>query len=272
MEANTSYPTNPNQTKQMTDTFTTNAWAFDGSGNNWVEYPKGVNKDGKGLENGLFVGGHTYSAFDKANKYAEAFAAQDYDYVVNNTTDTTGLKAMTGIEVVATRVADNSAPSKEWDAEAVDAAALDQVKTFGSHKAGLRGAIRACDIGAASIKTGKTEKKEAALDKALKIAFTPDITHDDVSWDLVGEIVEEGSDPMEAMIEAEEEANSWESLMAKAKAAMTTDEWALVIAKANGMNQTAIAEEMGVSKMAISKRFRVIAKKAVKATGVAFVA
>ena len=286
----------------MTNTFTTTAWAFDGSGNNWVSYPKGVNADGKGLENGLFIGGHTFGcpgdlqgiAAEKAikagkfsknttkgkvaadwkakaykdqtlcSKTSTPFTDQDYDYVVNNSTDTTGLKAMKGVEVVAIAPVDNTITT-EWDAESAAEAVKTQVATFGKAHWGV-GNISS---------TKKCALKEAALDKSLNAAFKSKVNSTDalsLDTSMDSDWTPVSADPMEAMIEAEEEASSWETLMAKAKAAMTTDEWAMVIAKANGKNQTAIAEEWGVSKMAISKKFKVIAKKAVKATGVAFVA
>ena len=246
----------------MTNTFTTTAWAFDGSGNNWVSYPKGFNAQGKGLENGLFKGGHTYSAFDKETKFKMAFASQNSDYEVNNSTDTTGLKAMSGVEVVAIAPVDTTM-NTEWDAEAVAEAVSTQVATFGKTTWGV-GNIHS---------TKKVALKEAALDKSLNAAFknktyntnvlSLDTTMDS-DWTPVG------GDPMDALIEEE---NEMEAMMAKAKAAVTTDEWAMVIAKANGATQTEIAEAFGYcNNGGVSKKFSTIYKKVKKATGVSCVA
>jgi hypothetical protein len=262
----------------MTNTFTTTAWAFDGSGNNWVSYPKGFNAQGKGLENGLFKGGHSYSAQagktktyandddwkdPKAVKWAAptAFAYQADDYVVNNSTDTTGLKAMTGVEVVAIAPVDTTITT-EWDAEAVADAVKTQVATFGKVSYGVKGTTT----------SKKVAYKAAALDKTLDAAFATEATHNPKFIDTTKDVAwyPTSSDPMDALIEEEDEM---EAMMAKAKAAVTTDEWAMVLAKANGATQTEIAEAFGYcNNGGVSKKFSTIYKKVKKATGVAFVA
>lgn len=195
------------------------------------------------------------------------------EYVVNNSTDTDDIKAIFGGQAVAIPVADNSAPTTKWDQVAVNAAALDQIKTFGDHRAGIRGAIRACDVGAAVIKGGKYEAKAAALDKALKIAFTPRISENEVVLDTTvdSDWTPTTGDPLDAMIEAEEKVSSTQALLAKVRRVLSQDQWALVVARANGLTQAEIAEKEGVSQMAISLRLKTINKKAVKATGIALV-
>lgn len=278
----------------MTNTFTTNFWGWDGSGKDWVEYPKGFNKDGKAIINGLSSeAGHAYTVAEgfwdatgieadmaiNAGQYAnnaskkakKAAFADPFEWETDYySTDTKGFKFLgqyNGKDPEAGLiVADgkSSCPITKWDAEGAALAVADQVKTFGEFFFGVKNASE----------SKKVVWKEAALDKALDAAFNKKEstgakyidTTKDVDW------YPASADPIEEMIEAEEKVESWMSVMAKAKKALTSDEWAMVIAKANGMNQTAIAVEWGVSKMAISKKFKVIAKKATKATGVAFVA
>lgn len=193
------------------------------------------------------------------------FADQNYDYVPNYTTHVDHIKCVgvSGSTAKPITPVTPSAPTKPWDAAAANEAALIQVKTFGSHKAGLTGAIKACDIGAATIQTGKYEKKSSALDKALQIAFTPDGSHNKVMAEFDMNTLEGAPN----VIEGEEE-NETEALIIQAKAALSIDQWAMVVAKANGKTQKEIAAEMGITHQAVSLKFKTIHKKVLKKTGV----
>ena len=144
-------------------------------------------------------------------------------------------------------------------------AVADQVKTFGKVSYGVKG----------TKSNKKVAYKKAALDKSLNAAFAADIkntgdhalsldTSMDSDWSPISE------DPMDALME--EEAKT-ESMIEKVKKALTSDEWELVVAKSNGMKMSEIAEAAGYANhSAISKKFKMISKKATKATGFAFVA
>ena len=280
--------------------FITTAWAFDGGGNDWVAYPKGINKDGRALENGLFIGGHTYSCPGdltgvdaelaiKTGKFTanittkakgETFANQwtEAEVKANAKTDVTGIKSIGGGQVIPVEEVDTTITT-EWDAEAAATAVADQIKTFGARGFSKFGPTTEADIvNPDGIKTrGKYEAKMAALDKSLNAAFgTRELTgaygmsHIDTttekSW------YPTSADPMDALIEEETEAEKMAATIAKAKAALSVDQWAMVMAKASGKSQKEIAEMNGVSENAVSLRWKTIVKKATKATGFAFVA
>ena len=273
---------------------TTGFSGLNGAATNYVIHKKGW-ADGKGISNGLYVGcdnaytvapswcTHTgveaYEAAkgnstDNINPKAKkmAFADQNSDYVVNDTTDTTGLKGMKGVAVVAIAPVDTTI-TKEWDAETAADEVKTQIATFGAKGWSKFGPTTEADIvNPDGIKTkGKYEAKMAALDKTLNAAFTGEGTHNakfidttmDVSW------YPKTEDPMDALIEEE---NETEAMIAKAKAALSVDQWAMVLAKAGGKTQKEIAADLGVTPAAVCLKWKTIVKKATKATGCAFVA
>lgn len=251
-------------------------------GNDWVTFKKGYAK-GKAIQNGLTIGDENdcYEApkgsYLGADAYASmkgtmasnvsvkakaaTFASQDYDYEVNDSTDTTGLKAMTGVEVVAFAPVDTTITT-EWDAEAVAEAVETQVATFGKVSYGVKG----------TTSSKKAAYKEAALDKSLNAAFKTKVHNDDaLSLDTTvdSDWTPVTGDPMDALIEEE---NETEAMIEKARAALSVDQWAMVLAKASGKSQREIAADLGLTPAAVCLRWKTIVKKATKATEVSFVA
>lgn len=250
----------------MTLTFTTAAWSWDGTGNNWVSYPKGYNSDGKGLENGIGINGHLYSCPGDLEGIEAANAIVSGKFAKNATTKSKVATFSNQSDYKCSPVASYPSPSTEWDADAVDLAVKTQVATFGKKSYGVKGCTT----------QKKAALKAAALDKSLNAAFSPDIQNGkdhnlfldpgkDCSFGPVT------ADPMDALIEEEE--NSAESLIAKAKAALTSDEWAMVLAKANGATHAEMAETFGFfDHSGVGKKFKTIHKKVKKATGIEFAA
>jgi hypothetical protein len=273
------------------DTFTTNFWSWDGSGSNWVEYPKGFNSDGKDIVNGLSSkAGHAYTVAEgfwdatgtdvdlvlsgnwakNATKKAlkAAFAGEVFTYVENFTTDVGDINVCGPKGSKAYPWVLDTCPKKEWDAAAAAEALACQVKTFGEF----------FSFGIKNAKASKKyEMKMAALKKSLDSAFGPETTYGegaylDTCMDKEPDWYPTSADPIEAMIEEESKEEEMAALVAKAKAALSVDDWEMVKAAAEGKTKKEIAEMKGVSGAAVTLKWKTIYKKVSKATGMAFVA
>ena len=268
----------------------TGYFGLNGAASDYVIYVKGYH-NGKAIVNGLYPDGHAYTVgagFCDATGIAAEAAAKGEKSAKNATkaakaatfsdpfywdtdyynTDISGLKFLgqyngqspeAGLVVADAK---SSCPITKWDAEGAALAVKDQVKYSGEFFFGVKNASE----------NKKYQWKEAALTKTLDAAFgTKESTGAsyidttaDVDW------YPTTADPMDALIEEE---NEMETLIAKAKAACTSDEWEMVIAKSNGMNQSEMAATFGFyDNSGIAKKLKAIAKKASKATGMAFVA
>ena len=270
------------------DSETTGFFGLNGAATDYVIHKKGY-ANGKAIVNGLSSeAGHAYTVAEgfcdatgadadlmlsgnwakNATKKAlkAAFAGEVFTYVENFTTDVGHINVCGPKGSKAFPWVLDTCPKKEWDAKAAAEALACQVKTFGEFYC----------FGIKNAKTSKKyELKMAALSKSLDSAFGSQVSYSELFFDTNEEKswYPKAADPMDALIEEEENETSWESVMAKAKAAMTTDEWAMVIDKANGMGQAEIAEKYGYcNNGGVSKKLKAIAKKATKAAGVAFVA
>lgn len=204
---------------------------------------------------------NNFSCFVKTHASKSApFADQDYDYVPNYTThvDHITCVGVSGSTAKPITPVTPSAPTKPWDAAAVAEAVKTQVACFGKVSYGVAGCT--------TVK--KAQLKAAALDKSLNAAFAPKIELTDALYlnpVLDGAWSPVTPDPLEELIAAETECIDKIDIIKKC---LTPDEFEMVVAKSNGKTKTQIAQALGVSHVAIVKRFKKIQKKVDLAFGV----
>lgn len=183
------------------------------------------------------------------------------------TTTTTNVRLLADLVTTATPATFTT----EWNWDAVNAALLEQLRTFGTKPKYLFGAVGLLDyytsngavsLVAPSIQNNKYDHKCNALDRTLKLAFQPrrvnasdTLSLDGFTTDQLDELG--GADPLDQMADADESRVKLDAMYAK----LTDEQRAVAELLIDGHTQMEIARILGINQSSVARRIAGMRKR-----------